>query len=412
MASVRSEPVSRPSTPRVDVAAILAGAKANRDRCREARQAAQVYRWQPRRAWAEPEPEPEPEPELQPLVPSSEDGSDDEQLCGGHQWTEAKSSELATFDPLAVMAKSASPPSTDRPREGSPGGRGRRVEHTATRQLNQGSCGKPRSRGRRRIEQARAYAESGDLESSGSPQRAEGKMASLPPSSEEGLSDSEYTEADLDEIASTQAHLQRGFEDLMAQCDLMLQADSGTAELESLQGAMAAVAHRLQTLDGVPREPDPDAVDEDSDAARRRRGDSGSERTNRSKTRGKGTGDGAALSEARQQEIQADLELEIDLELEATAAQSQRRQRLHAKQEGGSRARRRSGSASSAVPLENDTCGDGCEFGGSELGSARRTVSTKGKGSGAKAVFSTTAAAAAGGAGTAARASNRKPPRR
>ena len=262
MASVRSEPVSRPSTPRVDVAAILAGAKENRNRCREARQAAQVYRWQPRRAWAEPEPEPE------PSAPSSEDGSDDEQLRAGHEWTETKSSELATFDPLAVIAKSASPPSTDRPREGSPGRRGRRIEHTATRQLNQGSRGKPHSRGRRRIEQARAYAESGELDSSGSPQRAEGKMALLPPSSEEGRSDSEYTEADLDEIASTQAHLQRGFEDLMAECDLMLQADSGTAELESLQGAMSAVAHRLQTLDDLAREPHSDVVDGGSDAAR------------------------------------------------------------------------------------------------------------------------------------------------
>ena len=44
MASVRSEPISRPSTPRVDVAAILAGAQAHREKCREAKVAAQVLR--------------------------------------------------------------------------------------------------------------------------------------------------------------------------------------------------------------------------------------------------------------------------------------------------------------------------------------------------------------------------------
>ena len=397
MASVRSEPVSRPTTPRVDVAAILAGAQADRDRCRAAKAAAQLYRWQPRRAWTEPEPEREP-----PVV-SSEDED-------GHVWTEAKSSELAAFDPLAVIAKAASPPSVDRPREGSPAGRGRRIEHTATRQLNQGPRGKQRSRSRRRIEQARAYAERGELDSDGSPARAEGKMTSLPPSSDEGLSDSEYTEADLDEIESTQAHLQRGFEDLMAECDLMLQADSGTAELESLQGAMSAVAQRLQSLDDLSRDANEDESDADSESAARNRAGSGGESTSRSKNRGKSKGGSASLSKIRQEEVQAELEREIDMELEATAARSQRCQRLHGKQEGGGRGQRRSDTASGGATLESDTCA-GSELGGSELGSARRMVSAAGKGSGAKAVFSTTAAAAAG-TGMVARASSRKPPRR
>jgi len=47
--SVCSEAVSRPSTPRVDVEAILAGARANRDRCREATKAARTYRRAPRK---------------------------------------------------------------------------------------------------------------------------------------------------------------------------------------------------------------------------------------------------------------------------------------------------------------------------------------------------------------------------
>lgn len=427
--SVRSEPVSRPTTPRVDVAAILAGAKANRDRCREAKAAAQVYRWQPRRAWTEPEPEPEPSqvssgedsddeltvsraqaeprprPRAKPLVISSEEESDEE-LRHDREWTEAKSSELAAFDPLAIIAKSASPPSMDRPRDGSPAGRGRRVEHTPTRQLNPVPRCKQRSRGRRRIEQARAYAENGELDSDGSPQRAEGKMVSLPPASDEGLFDSEYTEEDLDEIASTQAHLLRGFEDLMAECDLMLQAESGATELESLQGAVSAVAHRLETLDRLPRDVDEGMIPADSGSSSRNRGRGvGSGRTSRSKARDMdASGSGPVAS--RRLELEADVEREIDMELatgEVKAAGLHRRQLIVGKRERHSRAQRCSDRGPSRNTLESDSTA------GSELGgSARRTVSTKGADGGTKSVFSTSAAAAAGTT----RASSRKPPRR
>jgi hypothetical protein len=432
MASVRSEPISRPSTPRVDVAAILAGAQAHREKCREAKVAAQVYRWQPRRAW--PEPEPEPEPSAAATV-TSEEESDDEpwrsssnsgrgSSGGAAEWTESKSSELAAFDPLAA-GKSASPPSADRPsRDGSPGGRGRRrVEHAATRQLSGSRGKKPGSRGRRRIDQARAYAESGELD--GSPQRQdESKMAALPLDDDEGLSDSEYTDVDLDEIASTQAHLQRGFEDLMAECDLMLQTNSGAAELESLQGAVSAVAHRLQTLDVASSDVADDVdLDMPSDTAAAGRGgrssssggssggsSSRSRSKGRSSSRGGGkekSGGGEGLSEARRKELEAELERELDEELEATqeamAAGLQRRQRMqqHGKSSsGGGGGHERSDSVSSSYSGGGSDAGSdfGGGGGGSELGSARRKVATKAKG--AKA-FSTSAAA-----------SHRKPPRR
>ena len=223
-------------------------------------------------------------------------------------WTEAKSSELAAFNPLAGQA---SPPPTERPHSAglSPRG-GRRVDHRPRK--HKGSRSRNGSRGRRRIEHARQLdAELG--------QGGERQLVTLPPETEEGRPDSEYTEEDLDEIESTQRHLQRGFESLVAECDAMLQADSGAAELEAVQEALSAVAHKAQMV-----------MSEQSDGG--------------AETGAASRAGGGGISSQRRQELEAELDRELAMEQEeakaaAKKAKAERRKRAQRQQReaGGSR---------------------------------------------------------------------------
>ena len=145
----------------------------------------------------------------------------------------------------------------------------------------------------------------------------------LPPETEEGRPDSEYTEEDLDEIESTQRHLQRGFESLVAECDAMLQADSGAAELEAVQEALSAVAHKAQM---VMSEQSADDAGTGADAGATSRAGGGS------------------ISSQRRQELEAELDRELAMEQEeakaaAKKAKAERRKRAQRQQReaGGSR---------------------------------------------------------------------------
>ena len=250
-------------------------------------------------------------PELLYGSDTSSDGEDweeddERQRQPAELWTEAKSSELAAFNPLAGQA---SPPPTERPHSAglSPRG-GRRVDHRPRK--HKGSRSRNGSRGRRRIEHARQLdAELG--------QGGERQLVTLPPETEEGRPDSEYTEEDLDEIESTQRHLQRGFESLVAECDAMLQADSGAAELEAVQEALSAVAHKAQMV-----------MSEQSGA----------------ETGAASKAGGGGISSQRRQELEAELDRELAMEQEeakaaAKKAKAERRKRAQRQQReaGGSR---------------------------------------------------------------------------
>eukprot|EP01048_Picozoa_sp_COSAG05_P010564 COSAG05_NODE_938_length_6518_cov_21.709456_2_plen_371_part_00 len=306
--SVRSEPVSRPSTPRIDVAAILAGAQRNRELCREAMGNARSYR-RPKRvpidvglrdtlhAIAEPEPEPEPPAANVERARASPSPSEEEEAATSSRvaraakmradflaeldseeqaWDSEQSDALINFDPLAGLSSGGagrtggapSPPSAERgvKSAGAPSG-GRRVEHARV-------VGAPRSAGsrgrRKQLEEAQAFAARDDISSfvdsctRPKPPRRPTPVGELGRMEMQDIAeakdDDEYTEAEMQEIERNQQKLADGFEESNAECDRMLAvASSSSNEIEMLADQITKLSSRISK--GAPADA-ADAVDD------------------------------------------------------------------------------------------------------------------------------------------------------
>eukprot|EP01049_Picozoa_sp_SAG25_P013775 SAG25_NODE_2230_length_1815_cov_18.002914_2_plen_415_part_00 len=353
--SVSSQPVSRPSTPRIDVAAVLAAAQRNRERCRAVVGEARAYR-RPRtaRRTPTPEPEPEPEPVLVPTGGSADaaassraqrlerlyaEGDSESALSSsshaarvagaaaarpsrlgtlgegqwGQTWSAEQSDELAEFDPLSAASRTlASPPpsssSSSRPPRGGRGRRQRPGGGQGEAGMVQQAGGGGDSRQRRALTEVQDFAAASaaadeEAAAEGAAVRGGGIHQLVMQDVAEAKGDDEYTEGELREIEDNQRKLADGFEQSISEIERMLEAGlASDSALEKLSSQMAQFSSRLQqTRSGVSEAEDMVAVAVAEEAVSGRRvasAESAEERPAHEEVHGQQQSGGAAGAEA------------------------------------------------------------------------------------------------------------------